>query len=495
MNRLEQAIAFISPKAAFNRARYSAALQVKRAYDAAARTTRTENWRTNNSSANTEVRTALSVMRDRSRELVRNNPYARRAVRQIYTNVIGVGIKPSFTASSKQIEKKVKDLWSLWAESVDCDWEGELNFYSMQKLIMRTVSQSGECLVRIRRNGDKKLPLPIQLQVLEADFIDMTRDGYSMEADGSFTVMGIKFDKHGRRLGYWLYESHPGDSFVSNTRFVSNFIPSDEVVHVYFKDRPGQVRGVPELVPSMVRMKDLDDFESAELVKQKIAACFTAFTHGTAESLPSLATGTKDDKYERLEPGLIIDLSAGREISFANPPVHNGFGEYMKQTLRGIAAGIGVTYEGMTGDLSQVNFSSGRMGWLEFHKVVSDYQSDMIIPMCSKVFAAFTVAAMVSMKLSEKVTTVKTSWTCPRREMIDPVKESKAITQMLRSGLISWQEAIRELGKEPEVVLAQMVSDKKAFDDAGLMPDSDPRFDPVRMNKAAKASADAGVKK
>lgn len=493
-NVLESLIGIISPKLAFERAQYIQANNLKRSYDGAAMTTRTQNWKTSGASANTEIRIGLQLMRDRSRELIRNNPYARRAMRQVYTNVIGPGIKPSFNSKQKLSNKRIKDLWSDWAETTKCDFDGEMNFYSIQKLIMRTVFQSGEVLIRMRWSKDKGLPVPLQLQVLEADFIDHQKDTMSLDPNGNFTMQGIQFDKNGRRLGYWLFETHPGENAV-NTRFVSNFVPADEIVHVYFKDRPGQIRGVSELVSVMVRIKDFDDYESAELVKQKIAACFVAFTHGTGEGLGSAKTGTKADNYEMLEPGMIIDLPSDKGVSFANPPTNNGHESYTKTNLRGMAAGIGVTYEGMTGDFSQVNFSSGRMGWLEFHKIVSDYQDDMIIPMCNRVYERFTKAAVIAGRLREVESSVRASWTCPRREMIDPVKESKAITEQLRNGTLAWQEAIRQQGDDVEVVKQQLIDDKKMFDEIGLMPTSDPRFDPTRADPNAQVSANKDTQK
>ena len=75
---------------------------------------------------------------------------------------------------------------------------------------MRSLVESGEVLVRLReRRVEDGLPVPLQLQVLEADHLD---SGKTEELrDGGFILQGIEFDALGRRRAYWLYPTHPGD--------------------------------------------------------------------------------------------------------------------------------------------------------------------------------------------------------------------------------------------------------------------------------------------
>ena len=72
---------------------------------------------------------------------------------------------------------------------------------------------------------------------------------------------------------------HPGCLTLTNWQagFISKPIPAESVLHVYKKDRPGQVRGVTWLAPVILKLRDLDEYEDAELVRKKIEACFAAF--------------------------------------------------------------------------------------------------------------------------------------------------------------------------------------------------------------------------
>lgn len=449
-----------------------------RKYEAAAGGRRTDSWITTSSSAATEIQVALSRLRNRSRDLVRNNPYAKNAIRKIANNVVGTGIIPTPSGNSKLQEKKTKQLWKQWAETTQCDYDGHLNFYGIQKLVMRTVAESGECLVRKRISKDSKLLIPLQLQVLEPDFIDTTKHSLQLSKDGTYIFYGIEFSKEGKITGYWLYETHPGDAI--NFNFKSNLISADEISHIFEKERPGQFRGVPMMHASMLRMRDLDEYEDAQLIRQKIAACFSVFITDSNTGIPS---GVNENELtEKVEPGIIQRLAPGQSATFASPPAAEGYSEYTKDVLRAIAAGIGMDYVTLTGDLTAVNFSSGRMGWLEFNRNVAEWQWQMLIPMfCEKAWNWFAQFAAIYGAINiDKLTTV--TWTPPRREMIDPAKEVSAQLDAIQGGLYTWSDVQLENGFVPEDQIEKMIRDKEAFEKAGL---------PIYTSKPAMGAKEA----
>lgn len=474
MNILDKIIGELSPELGLKRAAARAAFNSVRKFDAASKGRRTSGWYSTNGSANTENRDALHILRDRSREMVRNNSYAGKALNTIGTSVVGDGIRLTPKIIGDGNLEKLREIWLDWAESAICDYDNQHDFYGLQKLVMRSVAEGGDCIARVRRVTAKTGKTGIQLQLLEGDYIDESRDRPLLE-NGGYIMQGVEFDKDGRRVAYWLFDRHPGDVNI-NKNFVSQRVDAKSIIHIYFKERLGQVRGIPFGTSSMLKLHDFDDFEDAELMKQKVAACFAAFVHDSNEpGTSATSTGTVSDK---IEPGIIENLPAGKSITFANPPTVNGFGGYAKSVLQGAAAGYGVTYEQFTNDLSGVNFSSGRMGWIEFNKMVVDWQNNMLIPMfCTKVFEAFMAAIDIA-GLWKGI--AKPMWTTPRKQMIDPSKEVKALVEEVRGGLKSWQEAIRELGYEPSEIIKQLITDAKAFKDAGLMPYCDPRFDSNR---------------
>jgi lambda family phage portal protein len=324
--------------------------------------------------------------------------------------------------------------------------------------------------------------------VIEPDFLEIS-DTRTL-SDGGRVLHGIEFNAAGKRVAYHFLTEHPGNTtFLAVRQKVR--VPADEVAHIYRVDRPGQNRGIPVLAPIMLRLKDLDEYEDAQLVRQKIAACFSVFIPDMEPGNTSL-TGEgegNDLDGEKVEPGLIEILPPGKDIKFASPPTVEGYKEYMSVNLHSIAAGLGVSYEALTGDLEEVNFSSARMGWLEMQRVIDSWRSNVIIPLFLDFVAQkFLQTAFLT---GERVTGARAAWTPPRREMIDPTKEVPATINAIRGGLLTLSEAIRQHGHDPREHLQEWADDAKLLDDLDLVFDSDPR----KVNKTGLKQVEDGDSK
>lgn len=479
MNVVDKFVSFFNPMAGMARARArmleNIFVENSRRYEAAAAGRRTNDWKAFSSSANSEIGMASVTLRNRSRDLSRNNPHAKKAISVLVTNVVGSGIKPSIQVSGNRYAKNTKKAWREWAESTECDFEGRKTFSGIQCMVARAVFESGECFVRAQRDSTAK-PIPLRLQVLESDFLDITKDGIQTTG-GGYIMQGIEFDATGRRVAYWLYAVHPGENRIYRS-MASARVPADEVLHIFYAERPGQIRGVPVGVSAMLRLKSLDEYDDAELMRKKVAACFSVFITDQGDPLPGEKNG---DGYEieRVEPGMIEYLQPGKQVSFASPPPSDGYSEFSTTFLRSVAAGYGVTYEAMTGDLSKVNFSSGRMGWIEMGNIISEYQEQMMVPvLCAGVWRWFVQAATIAG--IGKIDAVA-GWTTPRRPMLDPIKETKGLSEQVRNGFKSWQDAVREQGDDPDVLLDELSADYDAFAKLGFMLACDPRFDANRV--------------
>lgn len=462
MNFLDRAIGVIAPKVAFERQQYRQASKIleehqKRGFDGAAKGRRTEGWKATGTSVNAEIFSALTYLRDRSRDLVRNNPYGKRIMRVMPNNIIGTGIRPNPVTDSKGTSKKVKQLWKDWAEKTTCDFDEMNTFYGLQKLAMRAVFESGGALIIRRRTTNPRIP--IEIQVLEADHIDLNKNG-ELGSAGGYIMQGIEFNSRGKKVAIWLFEKHPGEQFRFPTQLMSRRVEMDDVLYLYQVERPGQVHGIPLLVSSMLRMKDFDDYEDAQLIRQKIAACFSVFVMDSQDSVFKGDTEAKE-MAERVEPGIIEHLPPGKDVKFANPPGADGYADYSRKIQQGIAAGAGISYEAMTGDLSNVNFSSGRMGWIEMQREIEDWQWNVFIPQfCDKIWQWFNDAAIIAGSLRSPVAV---TWTTPRRMMLDPVKETNAKISQIGAGLTTLTETLLEDGFDFDEVMEQ-----KALENAKL---------------------------
>lgn len=477
-NWIDKLVGYFSPQAGLKRQRarlaQSAFEKLQRGYEGASTGRRTEGWAARSSSSNVEIAKALPRLRDRSRDLCRNNPYAARAKQVIVSNTVGTGILPRISARSKARAAAVMDLWKKWGDSTECDFDGRYTIYGLQSLAFSTVVESGEVLIR-RRRVPSGPTIPMKLQVLEPDFIDSNMESLaSASSNGNYIIQGVEFDSSGRRVAYWIFNEHPGGALGGRVRsYKSERVPVEDIIHVFRTERPGQIRGVPWVAPVIILLKDLDEMMDATLLKQKISAAFAAFVTDVEGGLE--ASGEKASIGEKIEPAIIEVLPPGKSISFAEPPSAADFPAFTKAILQAISVGYGVTYEGMTGDLSRVNFSSGRMGWLEFQRNIDQWRWQILIPqMCNPTWRWFLEAVELSGS-SLQGNSVEAAWTPPRREMIDPGKEIGSMRDAIRAGLQTLSESHRQLGYDSDEVLVEMASDNQKLDNLGLVLDSDPR--------------------
>lgn len=462
MNWLDRIIGWFDPDRASRRvhARMSMAAAERFAYEAARRTRRTSGWLAPNTGPNAEIAGAAERLRARSRDLVRNNPFAARAVAAIAQNAVGTGIVV-------RAPELMSEEWRRWVDR--CDADGALDFYGIQTLVARAVVESGECLVRFRpRRPEDGIEPPLQLQVLEPDFLDESKNG---QTDTGYVISGIQYDLVGRRVGYWLYSWHPGERMPGTAMPTSSFVPASHVLHIYRKDRPGQERGVPWLAPVIMRLRDLDDYEEAELVRKKIEACFAAFVVGgdPMRSIGAARTDSAGQRIEQFEPGMIAYLGDSEDVRFATPQPSAGYSEYVRHQLRAIAAGLGMPYEVLTADLSQTNYSSIRAGMLEFRRMIDQFRWQVLIPqLCQPVWDRFAQALGFDYDM-------QVTWTPPRWEWVDPAKEADAMQANIRNGLMTWREAVSEMGYDPDEQLAEIAATNAAWDASGVVLDCDPR--------------------
>lgn len=351
---LDRVFLSIAPKWGLERVRARAAVQLAQRHFEAAQTgiRRTENWYRTISDANAANGPALAPLRELARDLRRNNGWAKRGVQAIVNNTVGWGIMAKPTNRSRARSEQALAIWNEWATSTACDYDGRLDFYGLQRLAMECIAESGEVLIVKQPAATQDgLSIPMRLHVVEPDYLDTNRNGIVGELGGPI-IDGVEFDKFGRRVAYWLYTVHPGSQRLWTMKFQSVRTPVDRVLHIYRVDRPGQIRGVSWLASAITRLKDYDDFEDAELMQQKVAACFGAFVtdiDGTAPALGVTSSDTDGNQIEQLEPGHVAYLKPGQTVAFAQPPRAQD-GQFSNRVLRRIAMSLGVTYEDLTGD-------------------------------------------------------------------------------------------------------------------------------------------------
>lgn len=448
----------------------------QRSYEAAASSRQRDPWTTRFSSADTEIFGRAGTLRDRQRHLVRNNPYAAKATASLVSNIIGEGITPRPVTGSKALDRRIRRAFDRWARV--CDHSGQLDFYGLQTLMCREMIEGGEVLLRKRlrrRRGDGDVPL--EIQVLEADFLDPYRNG--MLTPGGLVIQGVDVDlTTQKRRAYWLYPQHPGNLWLNTgVPMVSAPVPADEVLHVYEQQRT-QTRGVPWGTPAIEAMQLLADYDLAEIVRKKVEACTVAFVINaedeTDETVAPEVLAADGSVYEKFEPGMIGRLRGGKDVKFNAPNAVGGYSDYKVASLQTIAAAYRMPYELLSGDLSKVNYSSMRGGLVEFRRLVRTVQRHILIQMALQpVWEWWCEIAYLAGEIDDPV--VPVVWDLPRFEWVNPMEDVQAQQLAVRAGFRSWQDVVAEGGRDPDDVLDEIEAWNGRLDRFGIVLDTDPR--------------------
>ena len=456
-----------------------------RDYEAASTSNRTKGWRADSTDANAEIGPALEQLRNRHRQLVRDNPWAGRAVRVLVNRGVGSGIAVKSRAAGKLRARRLDERWAEFVESVESDQAGLLPLDGQVRLGFRSTVEGGESILRRIWSTERDGPggVPFRVQLLEGDHL--ATDYSAKLKNGGRVLQGVELDADGRRVAYHLHSTHPGAPWPEERGSLVR-VDARDLAHPFRVDRIGQARGIPWGSSAMLRLRDWDLYEDAQLLRQRIAACFVAFEHdlvgdpdtATAKSLPGYTKGSEDDgaDSQHLEPGTWEKLAGGRTIEFGRPPGVEGYRDNMEINAMAVAAAYGVTYAQLTQDLSRANYSSMRGGFIEQRGEVDGWRRDLIIPrMMHPLWRWFVEGMILTGQVTPSDDVYRATFTPPLHEYLDPSVEIPAATKEIRSGFASWQEKLRQMGKDPALVLEQMAEDLAAFDEKGIALDSDGR--------------------
>lgn len=473
-------------------------------YEAAGLGRRGKLWTPSNAGPNVVLTGNLDLMRSRARAEMRNNPYAYSGKASLVSNIVGTGIKPLFATPDAGFNRDAGQLWDDWTAESDAD--GLIDYYGQQALAVGAMIESGEAFLRLRtRRPVDGLAVPLQIQVLEADYCPVNKN--DVAPGGGIIRSGIEFDGIGRRAAYWMYRNHPGDrSGVESTDLLETRVPASEVAHIYdaiFR-RPGLIRGEPWLVRALVKLQTLHQYDAAELERKKMAAMFAGFIR---RPIPD-GSMTTEDMVEMwgdgadidggaglvaLEPGTMQVLGVGEDIEFAQPAdVGGSYEPFLRSQLRAISVAMGVLYEQLTGDYSQINDRTYRAAVNEFRRQVGIYQHSVVAQMlCRPVHRRWVDLAVLSGALTPPRSLqgrdlYRVKWVPQGFSYIHPVQEVQAAKEAVRNGFKSRDEVIAEMGYDAEAIDAEIARGNARADAAGLVFDSDARHDKAAALAAAE---------
>jgi lambda family phage portal protein len=417
------------------------------------------------------------IIRARARDLERNSDLAEGIIGPLERNVVGTGIRLQAKimnddgSESEDLNKQIEDLWEEWTRARNCDVTGQQSFYEMQQMaVRRTAVDGGIFFTKAYTNSG---PVPLSLQAREVDELDNSRVSFAGMA-GNRIVGGIELDKYNKPVAYWFKKFTPDGYWTGE----SERITAEKVVFLWKKNRPTQIREISPLAKTLPRVRDVNEFIEAVSVKERILACLSVFI--TKQTPGGVGRGIKvDDKsgYQQktLTPGMIHELQPGESVNAVNPSGQaSNAKDFISIQQRMAGTGQGLSYEAVSRDMSQVNYSSARQGLLEDQRTYMMWQQFLIEHFCREIYTEFVISAVLAGQLNipdfwqNKKKYLKHTWISPGWSWIDPLKEVTANTKALQSGQDTLANLCAQRGEDWREVLKQRAAEMQMAKELGL---------------------------
>lgn len=449
--------------------------KASRNFTAANNSRLTMDWIMSPLSADAAMDGKLTPMRSRSRDLERNNEWARGYLRTLENNVIGEnGISlqmrvrdPGSDTFDEVANDKIETAWWQWGRVGKCTICGRHSWRDLQRLVVRSLARDGEVLIRkIKTAGG------LRLQIIEADMLDEAAN--FLASNGNEVRFGVELNGDRMPVAYHLLTRHPGDNGTGIRKSSARVrFPASEIIHLFVSERPDQNRGVPWLVASMQGMKMLDGYAEAELVAARTgAAKMGFFTKATPDGWDGEVDGDGNLSMDA-SPGTIEELPPGvdfKEWSTDHP--NSGYGDFVKSRLRGIASSLGISYNSLASDLEGVNYSSIRAGLIEEREVWKAIQRFLIEHFAEDIFTEWLSLELLSGRLGLPYAKIwkfnVPEFQGKRWAWVDPKKDMEAAILAIRSGQTSLRKVVSEAGGDIYDVLRSIKADQDLAASLGL---------------------------
>jgi lambda family phage portal protein len=438
-------------------------------------------------SVDQELRSSLTALRSRSRELSHNNDYVARFLNKAKQNVIGPnGIAmeidlEDLAPGAQKYNDVIEAAWERYCESPSVD--GQMTMVDHLQLWVTGTLCDGESFVR-KVDGYPYNDFKFALQFIDPDMVDTQFQSVIQSSESGAPQkneirMGVEVDEWRRKIAYYVFEGHPSE-FASRKRLR---IPAEQIEHSFVFKRINQTRGLPWMVSAMSRLNMLRGYEEAELVAARIAACkmgiITSETGDdyAGDAAKSGQAGSKKRGAVEItaSPGSFEQLPTNMDITpldWQHP--NSGFGDFVKAMLRGAAMGLDLSYSTLTGDLREVNFSSLRQGLLDEREGWRVLQTFAIAHACKPIFRAWLRMAVttgqldIPAKLPLDVVARAARWIPRGWDWVDPKKDVDADTSSIRSGQNTLQDSAAKRGKDWRKIIDQRAKEIAYAKKAGV---------------------------
>ena len=453
---------------------------------ASARPSRLGHWSAADTSGDGELSNSLTGLRSRSRQLCRDAPYAKRAKKIIVDNVIGTGIGIQAQVESTRGERRrgansdIERAWSLWSRADACHVGGRLHFSEIERMCVSEVFEAGEVFVRKHYRAFGTSEVPFALEIIEAERLVNEYMSTTLTVQGKNELrMGVEVDEFGRPVAYHIKRRFPSE--VAYSAAVADYVervPANQIIHLALVERWPQSRGVPWLHAAAPRLADMAGYSEAEITRARVQALSAGAIETPTQAADWGETQADGTTEMETQPGTYFRLNPGEKFTATPSGAPNPAADpFMRLMLREAAAGIGVSYEALSRDYSQSNYSSSRLaliddrdGWRHLQQwFIRSFREPIHREWLQMAVAARAVAISADEFFMdpEKWTAVRFK---PRGWLwVDPEKEEAASAKAVQDGFSTVTDELAKQGVDLEDLIDRRKNELEMLDEAGLV--------------------------
>jgi lambda family phage portal protein len=479
-------------------------------------------WQPTLRSADSEILRDASKVRARARDLERNHPYARQAIRASRLGVIGKKLRYSCRPDHRflgiDFEEAVR-----WGQEFERVWETyahgpgfyldagrRLSFTQHMGLAHDRDFVDGESLTTAEWDPNRKWRTCFQ-----AIDVDRLSNPHG-RPETPYLKGGVALDTLSAPVGYWIRDGHPGDIGVLGARTMTwSFVRRETdwgrpvVLHTFDTQRAGQTRGISEFASVIRDMKMGREYTETALAAAILQASYAAVLvsqQNYKDALEIIAASPPDDQpsladvaLENLEAAVAYHEEAKIRFNGAQVPIlwpgedlklltpgqgATSLGEFQSHAIKSYAAGLGTDPISVSQDYSNVNYSSAKMAaatnWRSYEARRERLMGGVAMPMVASFLeeTVFSGAMPLPKGVSEldfyeaQAALIKGTFITAGAPMLDPVKERQAQKLGVEIGVETLQDIAAEEGKDYLELLDQLQREAMERTARGLPPPS-----------------------
>lgn len=381
-----------------------------------------------------------------SHHLIRNNPVVRIGATRFRSSCIGGGAKPVFSPSLfPQVFLSAFEQWTHY-----CDFSGISNFAGVQALATMTAVIEGRAFIVRRRTLDY---IPLQLEVVSPVCLATNLE---KSGKGSYVRAGVLYGKNGKAKKYAFYKYPQGHPEFDEESV--NWLPAEDVIDLRDIFHPGQSGAQPWISAGAgfaQQYKDNQAVETKSRLRRQAQQVFVLRDTNPAQNVGVPVGVANKQQPEKLvvQAGALTLLNGAKDIKTASPAeIAGNYKEHNSQVLRMIAGLFGIPYEMLTGDLTQVNYSSIRAGMINHRRFIGQLRAIYFEPALNRIVRWFCDAYHLTKNpelpgyFENPYQYICPTWVWPEWEEIDPLKAAKALVLELQEDITSMEQIANQRG-------------------------------------------------